>query len=219
MLACVADHCQDVFMNTADGFGRTYGGVSQAERLVDRRERLISAALDLVHEGGVGELTIGAVCTRAGLAKRYFYESFTSLDELLSTALQGVFDRIAEAIEAVRSAGDVTPEQILEVAIDAVLTAMDDPRAARLYLESAASPALLATRDAAVDGYVDQLLGLMVANPVNDADAKLVAHLLVSGSTHVVAMWLRGALPMERDEFVQRLIDIGATAVAGLASK
>ena len=203
-------------MDTVDGSGRTYGGLSRRERLVDRRGRLLDAALDLVHEAGVVDLTVGAVCGKAALAKRYFYESFDSLDQLLSTALQEVFDRISEVIDAVGTSGDTAPEQVMQIAIEGVLDSMDDPRIARLYLESAGNPALLATRDAAVDRYVEQLLGLLVAEPVDDVGARMVAHLLVSGSTNVVATWLQGELPMERDKFVQRLVDVGSTAVAGL---
>lgn len=203
-------------MNSIDGPSRKYGGLSQEERLADRRDRLREAALDLVHDKGVTELTIGAVCARASLAKRYFYETYTSMEELLSAAMQDVFDSISVAIDAAGNLGISDPRQVLTVAIEAVLDAMDDPRTARLYLESAASPALLATRDAAVDRYVDQLLGLMATTSADDVDAQLVAHLLVSGSTHVVAMWLRGALPIERNEFIERLLNLASTAVAGL---
>ncbi|KQU47039.1 hypothetical protein ASG84_07820 [Rhodococcus sp. Leaf278] len=203
-------------MNSIDGPSRKYGGLSQEERLADRQDRLREAALDLVHDKGVTELTIGAVCARATLAKRYFYETYTSLEELLSAAMQDVFDSISQAIDAAGNLGISDPRQVLTLAIEAVLDAMDDPRTARLYLESAASPALLATRDAAVDRYVNQLLGLMSSTSVDDVDAQLVGHLLVSGSTHVVAMWLRGALPIERNEFIERLLNLATTAVAGL---
>lgn len=203
-------------MSPAERSDRMYGGIPRSARLEGRRRRLVDATLDLVHEGGVVGLTVGAVCTRASLAKRYFYESFDSLDGLLSTALQDVFDQVAIAIERARSQGNPTPEQVLTAAVEGVLDAMDDPRAARLYLESAGNLALLATRDEAVRAFVDQLLASVTSRPATDADAQLVAHLLVSGSTHVIAMWLRGDIALGRDDFVNRLVGLGTLAVAGI---
>lgn len=63
---------------------------------------------------------------------------------------------------------------------------------------------------------VDQLLASVTNRPVNEPDAQLVAHLLVSGSTHVIALWLRGDIALGRDDFVNRLVGLGTLTVADL---
>ncbi len=191
-----------------------YGGVSEEARRSDRRQKLLEATLDTVGDQGVVALTVGAVSVRAGVAKRYVYESFDSLDGLLSAALQQVFDRVGEAIASVALRAGATPEELVRAAVGGAIDAMDDPRVARLYLESAGNAALLATRDRAVEGFVDQLLQQLAAgDPIVPAD-RVTGHLLVSGSTHVVALWLQGRLDLTRDELVDHMVAVGVQAAA-----
>ncbi len=195
-------------MATSNG-ARPYGGVSDEDRRADRRQRLVSATLDLVGEQGVAAVTVGAVCTRASLAKRYFYEGFDSLDDLLSTTLDLLFGTVSATIDALDLA-DADPTDLVTTAVRGAVDAMDDPRVARLYLESAANPSLLRTRDAAIDGFVAQLLERVLGGrPATPAD-ELLGQLLVSGTTHVVALWLRGRLDLTRDELVAHLVALGA---------
>ncbi|MGH3557005.1 MAG: TetR/AcrR family transcriptional regulator, partial [Mycobacterium sp.] len=58
---------------------RPYRGVEAGDRLADRRSRLLVAGLDLLgaSDQDMSELTVRGICRRAGLAVRYFYESFT----------------------------------------------------------------------------------------------------------------------------------------------
>src|SRR5581483_1962254 len=76
---------------------RVYGGVDAVERRAARRARLIGAALDLLGTDGWQATTVRAICARAGLTARYFYESFADRDELLLA----VFDEIAQEAAAV----------------------------------------------------------------------------------------------------------------------
>ncbi len=196
-----------------------YGGVSQEGRRSERRQKLIAATLDAVGEGGVVALTVGAVSSRAGVAKRYFYESFDSLDALLSATLREVFDRVGEAIASTAVRADATPEELVRAAVAGAIDAMDDPRVARLYLESAGNPTLLATRDHAVEGFVDQLLVRLAGDGPIDPRDRVTGHLLVSGSTHVVALWLQGRIDLGRDELVRHMVDVGVQAAATIGGR
>jgi AcrR family transcriptional regulator len=49
----------------------------------DRQEKIIAAAYELLEEEGLEGLTIRAVLTRTGLARRAFYERFAGKDELV----------------------------------------------------------------------------------------------------------------------------------------
>lgn len=204
--------CDDGGMATTASGARPYGGVSGQDRRSARRDRLIEATLDLVGEDGVAAVTVGAVCGRAGVAKRYFYESFGSLDDLLSSALAQVFDRVVQAAGTRDAAVPATPREIMQVAVRGAIDAMDDARAARLYLESAGNPALLRTRDEAVDAVVALLLSQVVGDGPARPQHELTGQLLVSGATHVMALWLRGRIDLTRDDFVEHLVGLGERA-------
>ena len=190
---------------------RRYGGVAPDVRREQRRVRLVQAAVDLVGEEGVLGLTVGGVCQRAGLSKRYFYEGFDSLDSLVGVALRTVFDTVAAAIDAAGVDMSSSADELVDVAVRAALDALDDPRASRLYLEAGSTPAGLAEKDRATQSFVDQMLALVVDEPA-DPDAQLLGHLVVAGVTHVVTLWLRGELEVDRTHLVRRLTEVGLLA-------
>ncbi|MGA7054987.1 MAG: TetR/AcrR family transcriptional regulator, partial [Mycobacterium sp.] len=122
---------------------RTYGGVTAGQRRANRRAALIEAALDLFAEEGARAVSKRAVCARARLNDRYFYEHFTDSDSLLEAIVR---DLTAEGLQAVnaatrRAASDLhtqvhaTAEAALEF-----LTA--DPRRGQLLLRSHTSDVL-----------------------------------------------------------------------------
>ncbi len=81
--------------STGDG-GRVYGGQERDQRTSERRGQLIEAGLDLLGSAeGDHALTVRGVCKQAGLATRYFYESFTDRDALTVAVYDHVVDRIA----------------------------------------------------------------------------------------------------------------------------
>src|SRR3979411_2195992 len=63
------------------GVTRPYRGVSAQDRRTGRRAQLIEAALDLIGDEGLAATTMTAVCARAKLTERYFYEGFKDRDE------------------------------------------------------------------------------------------------------------------------------------------
>src|SRR5947209_17600727 len=64
-----------------------YGGVEAGERQASRRKRLLEAGLDLLGREGWHAFTVRAVCARAKLGPRYFYESFPDRDALMVAIL------------------------------------------------------------------------------------------------------------------------------------
>ncbi len=82
------------------GVVRPYRGIPADARVAERRARLLAAALDEIAGGGVAALSVRAICARAGLTRRYFYESFGDLDALLLAAFDDLHGEIADAIVA-----------------------------------------------------------------------------------------------------------------------
>src|ERR1700678_344787 len=79
---------------------RAYGGVDAADRLASRRARLLEAGLDLLGADDAAELTVRGVCRQAGVAARYFYESFTDKDELVGAVFDWVIAELATTTQA-----------------------------------------------------------------------------------------------------------------------
>jgi AcrR family transcriptional regulator len=75
---------------------RNYRGLSPEERQSRRRAALVEAALDAVADPTV-EVSVRAVCAKAALTPRYFYESFNSLEELLVAVVGQIGDEIFAA--------------------------------------------------------------------------------------------------------------------------
>ena len=63
---------------------RDYDGKTAAERIAERRERLIDAGVELFGERGYAATSIRSVLSQSGLRDRYFGESFADLDSLLA---------------------------------------------------------------------------------------------------------------------------------------
>lgn len=86
--------------------GRDYRGMSAAERLADRRERLISAAYTLFAQPGFHATTIERLCATARISNRAFYECFSSREDLM----RAVYERcIEETLRSVSEAIDTAP--------------------------------------------------------------------------------------------------------------
>ena len=61
---------------------RRYAGASAEERKKQRRERLIEAAFDVFGREGYRNTTMRLICAQARLTERYFYEHFSTIDDV-----------------------------------------------------------------------------------------------------------------------------------------
>ena len=185
-----------------------YRGVSAADRVAERRTRLLEAGLAVWSDPDT-RTTMTAVCAEAGLSERYFYESFPRLDALLAA----VMDQIATEIEetshaAAEQAGDDPVAQVHAVIRAFVQMLVDDPRKGRVAIVEAVSvPALRQRRtellrrlahQSAVDAR--ELLGLPGRSEHEDETAGL---LFIGGMAELVTAWLDGSLEATPDEIVE----------------
>src|ERR1700761_823782 len=84
---------------------RDYDGKTAAERVAERRARLVDAGLELFGEHGYAGTSIRAVLRQAGLRDRYFGENFADLDALLAAVYDQLID---EEVTECRAAIDAT---------------------------------------------------------------------------------------------------------------
>ena len=73
---------------------RRYGGSSAQERLAQRRERLLEAALDVFGRNGYANSTMRLICANARMTDRYFYECFGSLDDIF----RAIHERLSQEL-------------------------------------------------------------------------------------------------------------------------
>ena len=111
---------------------RLYRGLSAAERNTQRRERLLAAGLELFGTDGYARTSIRAVSAEAGLNSRYFYESFSSREDLLYHVYERVIRDVATAVVEVTARAETTKEQAHEGLRVAWTILTEDPRKARL---------------------------------------------------------------------------------------
>ncbi|MEV6768266.1 TetR/AcrR family transcriptional regulator [Nocardia sp. NPDC051030] len=101
--------------------GRQYGGRAVTDRLAERRQRFIDAAIALFAEHGYANSSLADLCAAAKLSKRQFYESFDSREVLLFAVYDFIQDGAAEAVTAKMAALGPNPD--IHEAIAALVSA------------------------------------------------------------------------------------------------
>jgi AcrR family transcriptional regulator len=196
-----------------------YRGVPADERRAERRERLLDAALEVLGTQGWQATTVRGICEHAKLNPRYFYESFSGLDELLVA----VFDRIAtEAMEAVLRAIAIKPddpETTARATIGAFVEVMTaDPRKGRVaFVEAMGSEALMRRRldtiQEAAEVMTGYARGLQQARGADEETIQLTAQVLAGGLVEALIAWFEGRLEVSRDRLVEHCAALFVAAV------
>jgi AcrR family transcriptional regulator len=203
--------------------GRTYGGVSAAERVAGRRVRLLDAGLQLFGTQGFGATGVKDVCRAAGLTDRYFYESFRDSRELFLAVFDRLTDELFGAVALAVADGAADPERQLREAIGTFVGALvADPRKPRvLFAEAAAAgPEAAAHMRATLRRF-----GALVAATARthlppstpEEDVQLVALSLVGLLERVVSDREDGELAIPPDRLVERCVALYATLLRALA--
>jgi AcrR family transcriptional regulator len=185
-----------------------YGGIPADERRAERRERLLEAGLEILGTEGWQAATVRAICKQARLNPRYFYESFSGLDELLVA----VFDAIVtDAVAAVLAELDNVPQIVEEQARATVRTFVtsltDDPRKARVgFIEAMGSEALMRRRLDALQHFATLISAQAQAHSEDlpDSTAAINAHVIAGGIIEAIIAWLEGRLDVTRDQLIDQ---------------
>ena len=188
---------------------RPYRGVKAAERLAGRRGRLMAAGLDLLgaEQQDISALTVRGVCRRAGLAARYFYESFTDKDEFVGRVFDWVVADLAATTQAAVAAVPVH-EQTRAGMANIVRTIAGDARIGRLLFSTQLADAVIVRKRAESSALFAMLSGQHAGDalrmPANDR-IKAGAHFAVGGVGQTISAWLAGDVQLEPDQLVDQL--------------
>ncbi|WP_046318135.1 TetR/AcrR family transcriptional regulator [Mycobacterium sp. UM_Kg1] len=187
---------------------RPYRGVQAADRLAERRERLLKAGLDLLGASESTELTVRGICHRAGVASRYFYESFADKDEFVAAVFDwGVGDLAASTQAAVAA---VPPAEQTRAGIAHLVAVIaGDARIGRILFSTKLTNALLVRKRAESSALFAMLSGRHVQSvlgvPGNDR-IKAAAHFMVGGVGQTISAWLAGDVLLAPDQLVDQLV-------------
>ena len=192
---------------------RPFRGISAPDRQRSRRQRLVEAAFDLAGTHGAATLGVGEVCAAAGLTKRYFYESFDSIDQLGAAVVDhaiGVMVGLTDPFRPGTAGGSVHGG--IKAFIDALL---DDRRLARVLITETQAGTLSRFRGRIVEVAVDSLLPVDQLADVETLDyRRFIAYAQIGALGEICLAWHQGVVNMERDELVNRLVDLFARIAA-----
>jgi AcrR family transcriptional regulator len=202
---------------------RPYRGISADERRAQRRAQLLDAALDVIGDVGLAGLTMTAVCARAGLTERYFYESFRDRDTLIRAMTDEVADEVVAAITAALAAA---PRDLFAVSRAAIAAAVhvltDDPRKARAMRDTLGSELIRDRQEQLVALTVEllsaQILDLGDPDAIDAVRLRLATTVIVAGTLHAIGDWIQDVDRVRLDEIadeVARLCVAAAGTVAG----
>ncbi|HWJ80788.1 MAG TPA: TetR/AcrR family transcriptional regulator [Nocardioides sp.] len=185
-----------------------YRGVPAKERVAERRARLKEATL-AVWADPDRRTTMTAICAEAGLTERYFYESFSGLDE----ALTAVMDDIATEIEqtTMRAAEEAGHDPVARTraTLEAFVELLrGDPRKGRVAIvEAGAMPELRRRRTDLLRHFAHRTAEEareMVGMPRRSAaEDELAGLLFIGGMAELITAWLDGAVDATPEEIVE----------------
>lgn len=184
----------------------TYGGLSAQQRTAERRGRLLEAGLQLLGTEGWHAASVRAICKQAALNPRYFYESFSGLDELLVAVFDSIVTEAVEAVAAVVARPGTVQDTSAAIVTTFVTTMTADPRKARVaFVEAIGSEALMRRRIDTMQRFAELVAATLAqqgggARPT--ARVAVGAHMLVGGLIEAIVARLEGRLDVTEDELI-----------------
>lgn len=205
---------------------RPFQGQSAASRITARRQQLLNQAYQIIASEGWRKLSIQKLCTQAGLNKRYFYESFDSLDAMAAALVDDLAEELIDigqnAALSGWQAGLDTPTLARQVLDRCIGWMVDEPARTRLLFSSASeNPQALEQRKIIIRKMA-RVLSTFSLQYHQAGEPLPIAHvgsaLLVGGTIEAVMSWLDADVAVSREEFVEDIacfwVAVGDSAVS-----
>lgn len=189
---------------------RRWRGKTPEERVAERREQLLDAALEVFTARGFHATKVRDVCREAGLTERYFYESFPDGKESLleALALRIVTDLVVSAAPSI-AVLETDMDAAIRGASRAVVTSMtqDKRRARVLFVEMVGvSPPLEARRREWIALIADIVRDATVRSrgawAADSVEVELHARALVGAVQELLIAYARDELELDRELLV-----------------
>jgi len=154
-----------------------------------QRRRILLAICEIVGEHGLQEASIGAVCKRAGVSRRTFYEIFVDREACLLAALQDVLRRLAGVIVPLYRSNASWSDRVGDVVAQLLASFDEEPGIARMCVVETlrASPRVQDARSTVVALLADAIdEGRGVARRGSVPPPPLTAQGVIGGALSVV---------------------------------
>lgn len=205
---------------------RPFQGQTAENRVKTRRKQLLDQAYLIIANEGWRKLSIQKLCADAGLNKRYFYESFDSLDALAAALIDTLAEDLIHIGQSAALSGWQEGMETLPLArhvLDRCIGWMvEEPARARLLFSSASeNPEALLQRKMIIRKMAQVLSAFSIQ--YHGAGQPLpIAHvgsaLLIGGTIEAVMTWLDDDVEVSKEEFVEDIasfwVAVGDSAVA-----
>lgn len=186
-----------------------YAGKTAEQRRSERLERLVAAGRDIWRSEGWAAVSMRAVCARAQLTDRYFYEHFDNRDDLLVTIRDRSRDEMLRVLlAALPAVADEAPLVQLRFGIATVVRHLaEDPRDAQLLFgEHAGSEALERRRRESLRATTDLLMGLAdphLRSGVDREGFRVTVLMGIGGFHELISAWQAGVVTGSVDDLVE----------------
>lgn len=89
--------------------------LTHAERRLQTRERVLSAALEVFEEHGYAESSLEEIAERAGYTRKAIYSNFSGKGELLLEIMERRFQEHIDRVESIVGQGDSSARQAIDI--------------------------------------------------------------------------------------------------------
>lgn len=212
---------------------RPFLGETAETRVQNRRNLLIQRGFELLADNGWHQSSIAQICRDLKLNKRYFYESFKTLEELESAVVNKLTSEliaIALASSSNPAAKELDTEKLAQHVLMACLSwFVEDKRRAKVLFSNACENENTKTQRELVINQLAQTLasfGMEYHQPKDElieitskhqTIAKLSSALMIGGTIESTMNWLDGKLDLTLEEFAEYTaklwVSLGTTTV------
>lgn len=200
--------------------GRPYRGVAPADRIAQRRARLVASAVALFGSAGYGATSIKGVCNHAGLTERSFYESFGAKEDLLQAAYRHCAAQLHAVISAAAEAAAPTPSARMLAALGAYFGAIREAAVARVVLFE--MDGVSATTAATVRSVLDTTTAFireticreLPGAPQAGLSAELLASAVMGAVYQLAKVWFQSGYQRPQEELVRNAHAVFVGAIA-----
>src|ERR1700751_5106449 len=199
MTTCVVSFQLRSYVQSGQRRGR-WTGVPLESRIALRRDNLINAGVQLLGSDRGPALTVRAVCRKAALTERYFYESFSDRSEFVRAVYDDVCTRAMAALMSATTPREAV-EQFVALMVDAPV------RGRVLLLAPAVEPVLVRSGAEWMPNFI-QLLQRKLTQIGDPVRQKMIATSLIGGLTALFTAYLDGRLAASREQFIDYCVEM-----------
>lgn len=178
---------------------RTYGGLSEKQRVAERRQRFLDAGFELFGSVGIRGTTVRLLCKEAGLTERYFYESFKDSEDLFcavyddqATKLRNHLTVNVQQLQQLQQ----DPDTSIDASLDIFFTYMRNEKVVRILLIEcmAGSQRVIDKHISTMKSYFELSAQLILAGNsqfnIPHSTVLNVASAINSATTSMAALWM-----------------------------